>query len=857
MPEPLAYMDFELDIAPGEGRIYQVAVLDSPEGQVRAEMHFPFSSEKLENYLLKIKNALLASGGPRRRSPMPHQLPVQEFGQKLFDALFNGEVMGCYRASQAKARAEEKGLRLKLRIRSPELAALPWEFLYDSREGEYVCFCNSPIVRYPEAPQPVRALEVTPPLRILGVAAAPKDLPPIDIAEERRLLENSLANLAAVELHWAEGGDHGATWRSLHDALQAGPWHILHFIGHGDFDEQRQEGTLAFAGDNGNARYLHASELARMLRRHTSLRLAVLNACQGAQGSATELFSSAAAILIRSGLPAVVAMQYPITDAAAIELARAFYRSLANGLPVDTALTEARTAISLEVPNSVEWGTPVLYLRAPDGRLFDLQPAAPTDDRRPSTAAPLENAIRDTPPAATPAPEIFLELSAAPNPAPVGAEVLWAVHVRNFSPGTVGNLELAHGLDMLSEEPFSVVHRNQYRATFTKIYDRAGEYTETVRLFGGYSATASATLQVIQPPHFQLTLQPRHEAAQVGVSVDWIAIVVNDGGAPLEDVSVRSGRKLLADPFNLAMDEKKVISFRRDYDQPGSPSEKVVVVAYARGGDGEPGGRERLQQEASANVKITAAREETLTLAPGTNLELVRIPGGEFWMGSDPEKDPQAKTDEQPQHQVFLDGYFIGKYPITVAQFAAFVKATDYKSNASLDLKQKADHPAVEVAWKDAVAFCEWASEVTGRKVVLPSEAQWEKAARGSDGRIYPWGDEAPDANRCNFNNNVKATTPVGKYSPQGDSPYGCADMAGNVWEWCADWYAGDYYQKSPAANPPGPAKGERRVLRGGSFDFLASHVRCAYRGRNDPDLWNIYDGFRVVVLAASPIAGS
>jgi serine/threonine-protein kinase len=249
-------------------------------------------------------------------------------------------------------------------------------------------------------------------------------------------------------------------------------------------------------------------------------------------------------------------------------------------------------------------------------------------------------------------------------------------------------------------------------------------------------------------------------------------------------------------------------------------------------------------------------------------------------MGSDPKKDEDAESNEQPQHKVSLDEYFIGKYPVTNVQYAAFVQAERRQvprhwKNGKIPAG-KEQHPVVNVSWEDAVAFCKWASQATGRMIALPTKAQWEKAARGAppsvppfspaqagvnlvhyegenrgrQGGLYPWGDEPPDANRCNFGNQVGDTTPVGRYSPQGDSPYGCADMAGNVWEWCADWYGGDYYQKSPTRNPSGPAEGYARVLRGGAFFNNRRFARCSYRDRLAPNYWSDDDGFRVGVSA-------
>ena len=239
-----------------------------------------------------------------------------------------------------------------------------------------------------------------------------------------------------------------------------------------------------------------------------------------------------------------------------------------------------------------------------------------------------------------------------------------------------------------------------------------------------------------------------------------------------------------------------------------------------------------------------------LTLASGVTLPLVRIPGGEFSMGSS-DFDLYRDPDEKPKHMVHLDEYLIGKYEVTVAQFRAFVKSTGYKNyytDSDVLPAGKEVHPVIFVSWNDAVAFCQWASQVTRRTVRLPTEAEWEKAARGTDGRIYPWGNESPDSNRCNYNADVGYTTPVGRYSPSGDSPYGCVDMAGNVLEWLNDWYQKNYYLISPGSNPNGPTYGNNKVLRGSGWYRPAVYLRAACRFGRDPENRLGVIGFRCAV---------
>ncbi len=378
----LTYLDFELEIGQGEGREYPVAVVRSPAGEARETMRFPYDELALENRLLTLQNALLRSGGKYRLMPSPEEQAVQEFGGSLFEALLAGEARSRYDVSQQVAAEQGKGLRLKLRIQPPELAALPWEFLYDPRRAEYVCLSRStPVVRYLELPQPIQPLTVAPPLRILGMIASPHGLPPLDVMREKQRVDVAVQGLQAdglAELTWLAG----PMWRDLQKAMRGGPWHVFHFIGHGGFDRQADEGFIALADEEGDALRLSATQLGRLLADHGSLRLAVLNACEGARGGGRDIFSSTASILARRGIPAVVAMQYEITDRAAIELARAFYEALTEGMPVDAALAEARKAVSLAVANSVEWGTPVLYMRSRDGVLFTPQPQGATGKKR-------------------------------------------------------------------------------------------------------------------------------------------------------------------------------------------------------------------------------------------------------------------------------------------------------------------------------------------------------------------------------------------------------------------------------------------------------------------------------------------
>ena len=284
-----------------------------------------------------------------------------------------------------------------------------------------------------------------------------------------------------------------------------------------------------------------------------------------------------------------------------------------------------------------------------------------------------------------------------------------------------------------------------------------------------------------------------------------------------------------------------------------------------------------LQEVPPTTVKPARKKPLTLSPAPGVGVILVHVPAGDFLMGSAP-SGSQANTDEYPQHTIHLDEFYIGQHEVTVAQFAAFVSVTHHRTTAEREgrslsytergvwqevqginwqhplgpnssARTRASHPVNHMSWDDAMAFCRWAGEVTRLKVCLPTEAEWEKAARGTDGRTYPWGNDPPDSSRCNFSMSVRDTVSVGRCSPKGDSPYGCADMAGNVWEWTSSLYnsypyrAQDGRENMDSRNP--------RVLRGGAFYIGGRSVRAANRRRANPDTRESSVGFRICL---SPI---
>jgi formylglycine-generating enzyme required for sulfatase activity len=288
----------------------------------------------------------------------------------------------------------------------------------------------------------------------------------------------------------------------------------------------------------------------------------------------------------------------------------------------------------------------------------------------------------------------------------------------------------------------------------------------------------------------------------------------------------------------------------------GIPVKTRIEAAEALGQSGDP----RLQDEAR---------------------RWVEIPGGQFLMGAqqtDPEQpgyDDEARENEAPPHPVALDAFRIGRWPVTVSEYALFLDDGGYadarwwqagghgrwsEPQAWENQSHYPNRPVISVSWFEAAAFCAWLTErrrATGLArsprewIRLPTEAEWEFAARGAEGRRYPWGEAQPGPELLNFNKDIGAVTPVGIY-PQGATSEGTLDLAGNVWEWCADWYSDDYYQtcfdQGTVRNPVGPEQGKQRLLRGGSWILGSWLARAAFRDDFVPDGRSDDFGFRVLL---------
>lgn len=388
----MRYDDFTLQVDRTSTADLRVRVLSSPAGEGSSEHPLPDDLISLESLL---SARVETHRGPRGMVP-PTEEGVEgpsprKVGARLFEHLMHGRVRTLFDQSLGGSfGAEDRGLRIKLKMdpgdrRIEHLTALPWELLYRAETEDYLALSRrTPIVRYLDVPRPNRPIPLPETLRVLVAMASPNDQESLKLKDEKDRLERAIAGQRGIKLSLVEH----ATAERVRERLVAERSHVLHFMGHGDFDAERREGLLFFEREDGSSDPLSGRALATSLKDLPDLGLVFLNACNTARSSVPgggSPFSGVASALVLGGMPAVLAMQFPITDRAAIRFSQAFYRHLASGEPLDIALTEGRHAIHVDNAKSLEWAIPVLFVRVPDGMVF----AGKAQPGRPRTRAKL------------------------------------------------------------------------------------------------------------------------------------------------------------------------------------------------------------------------------------------------------------------------------------------------------------------------------------------------------------------------------------------------------------------------------------------------------------------------------------
>lgn len=619
--EPFIYEDFELRLRSNGSMV--VEVLQAPYSR-GAECEFapPVSEAEYQIMLAQLQLEYV-----RKRSSGPTKMQAaRSLGQKLYDSLFKDRVSTSFEASRYGVELTERGLRLRLNLAgAPKYMNLPWEFMYDGTRF-LTTGVQVPIIRQLGAATATYSpLRVDSPLGILAAACSPTDEISLDVADEAKLLENALkpltdSGLAHIKVLY------DPSLEDVQKALTEDTYHVFHFMGHGGWEEVRQEGTLCFVEDDGTSEVITGERLGVILSDHQSMRLVFANACRGAFASSNHAFSSIAASLVMHGLPAVLAMQFEISDRAAVISAQHFYCALAKNRSVEEAVGEVRKV--LFDGDDIEWAVPVLFMQSGDGHMFSSTPG-----------------------------------------------------------------------------------------------------------------------------HTTSTLEPSLESAPI-------------------------------DQF--------LYGKRRPF---------------------EP--------------------------------DVVLIEEGSFNMGGSSTDEHVSDVEEHP-YEVLEPAFYISRFPVTVGEYRVFLSQTGHLLPSFWDVQEALDlHPVVGISWFDAQAFCDWLAQVTGKPYALPTESQWEKAARGTDERVWPWGNDW-DPDKCNAGySGMDGTKPVDTYFEHA-SPYEVVDLVGNVWEWCNSAYRDYPYDRFDGREERNPE--DARVIRGGSYLSNESKVRCNSRASFKPVARAQYLGFRIAI---------
>jgi len=365
-------IELEVAAGPADGQFTVRVVRPAGDGEPTGTMQLDAGAYL--GALEELETVVLASAAAGRRILSPGEQRLRDVGRQLFDALFSGPVHEVYRASVSAADQRGERLQVVLRLDVPELAAIPWEAMYDTENDQYICL-NDPLIRHIPSTT-AEPVEVTSSLEVLALVASPDGLTSLDVEAERKKLSDALAEPIAdgrIHLKWLMQ----AGWDDVQDEMLSGTWHVLHFIGHGDYDLTSDQGVIALVGDDGGPHLVEADRLADLLNQATPTpRLVVLNSCKSGRSGASDLFSSTAATLVKRGIDAVAAMQFTVSDAGATKFARGFYSALANGRGIGDAVGAGRVGLR-GTPGSLEWVTPVLYVRDDTATLFRITSPPP------------------------------------------------------------------------------------------------------------------------------------------------------------------------------------------------------------------------------------------------------------------------------------------------------------------------------------------------------------------------------------------------------------------------------------------------------------------------------------------------
>ncbi len=520
MPDTIPeYDELKLRVEPRGSGQYDVVAFAPDGGTATGHFESPISELELDNFILRVAR-------PRsvRTYHSTHMEEAKELGRELFEHLMVDDVGDVYHGARRVADTKGRGLRISLSMTgAPELAEIPWELLYDPGEAFFLSqSIYTPVVRSLDLKSPPEARKVTLPLQVLALVSAPQGFIALDTEAERANLEKALEPLiesGAVKLEWLDT----ATLAEL-DRRIASPdeLHIIHYVGHGAYDEKgTKSGILVLEREDGQPHEVTGEELGGLMRDERSLRLVVLNSWGGARSSHVDPFSGVASSLLRCGLPAVIGMQTEITDEAAITFSDRLYTALAQGFPIDAALAQARRAI-FAAGREVEFGTPVLFMRVADGRIFDVTGAPP-----PPPVGRLEAKLRPEPAAVRP-----------------GATVTWKLEVRNAGESPLSDVTARDSDGQTHAGPFGLEPGGSHECTWPVVVHVPIDETVTVggRGADGRAVSAQAAAHVGVNEHTERPKWLYAGAAAVAAVIAALVVVAlvggGDDGSGLPDVRV-------------------------------------------------------------------------------------------------------------------------------------------------------------------------------------------------------------------------------------------------------------------------------------------------------------------------------
>ncbi|HRJ53899.1 MAG TPA: SUMF1/EgtB/PvdO family nonheme iron enzyme [Candidatus Thiothrix moscowensis] len=790
------YLNFDV-LLNQAGDSYQVHVIDSPAGQASRPFTLPFSALELENFILKIGQN---RGNVRSLHIETVDVPsIKKLGGALYETLFSGVVAERFRSSLAIARREGKGLRIRLRLSgAPKLIDIPWELLFDADNNNYVGLSvNTPIIRKLDLATQPEMRQAQGALQVLVMISSPSNYPQLNVEREWERIHTATLELqraGRLVLTRVE-----PSLAALQRQLRREDYHVFHYIGHGGFDRANNDGVLVLEDRNQKSHLVSGQYLGTILYDETTLQLVLLNSCSGGRTSVTDPFAGVGQSLLQKGIPAVIAMQFEITDDAAITFSHEFYAALVDGYPIDAAVAEARKMIYAEA-NQLEWATPVLYTSIDSGSLL----------REPSTEE-LELLEKQRQQREEDKRQVELKRQQEEE-----AKRQAELKRQQEEEEAKRQAELKHQQE---EEARQIELKRQQEEEIKRQAELKRQQEEEA------ARQAELKRREAELQRHQQLLKQQEETLQQ----------LKQQQEKLKRQEEETKQRAELEQQEKSKRREASLSQLNSTTKPSVPPQKPVWANAV--------GNDQYGYYADLVVKGVTQRFRWIGL-------------GIFWMGS-PESEPE-RFDFEVRHQVTLTkGFWLADTACTQAFWQA-VKAeeilkggwwkrtfatTANPSRANPSRFKDDNNPVESVDWNEVKEFIAALNKIVpGLNTRLPTEAEWEYACRAGTTTPFSFGDNITpeqvnyDGNKP-YANGAKGlyrgkTVPVKSLPP---NPWGLYEMHGNVWEWCQDVWQ-DKLPAEPVTDPEGAGVGDAyRVVRGGSWNRGGRNVRSAIRGGFDP----------------------